>query len=711
MKTTPLGDRHNGKNTCLIREDDGREYIYKPRSAQTERAWSRFLSRLSDAGLVLLPKCVEILSENGSEHTEAIVRHRETDEAGLYRYWQRCGTLVFLTYLLGSTDLHNENLIAHGEYPVLVDLETLMNGTVQNTVSDGTLLESVFQSHLLPHFVGGADNGGLTGTGGKNLPLCEGKPVSACQYLDELRSGFETAYRFALSHRALLKEALSEFSGCTFRTLLRPTTVYFKMLHNLQLIPEEERPALADSYLRRAYTHGGDAPLSDGEAKQLQAETDALLAQDIPLFYADADGTALFCAGKKVREDFFRLSAMDAAKQRLLGLNETDLEKQKKLITAAINALMPLPQRSETPWVDWTEKIGTALEANALPAHKSDYVHLINQGNYTMFCSVGFGAYYGLCGLLCCYAAFYAKTGEMRWRSCLVQGLTQLETDCIVPAYIVPLSDEACSLHDGLGGMIAALLHVAELTGERRAYDDAVALAEKLDAADIGKCTSDLLGGAAGICLPLPKLPKNIAGPIAEALLPILIKSESTLTGAAHGAAGHALALGALQTALGTDAADEKILALLHWEDEQYVYEKRNWKDLRDKDNVGYMRGWCNGAPGIGMCRKQLLSYTKNEEILNICREDIRRAQELLMPPLPYNTATLCCGEAARLMAASCLGIKVPHTLSRIVRADAPELFHPMNTADAAIGLMQGLAGIGYALAMEGDERSGGMLL
>jgi lantibiotic modifying enzyme len=40
------------------------------------------------------------------------------------RYYQRAGQLLCLLYVLGANDCHNENLIACGEYPVLVDLET-----------------------------------------------------------------------------------------------------------------------------------------------------------------------------------------------------------------------------------------------------------------------------------------------------------------------------------------------------------------------------------------------------------------------------------------------------------------------------------------------------------------------------------------------------------------------------------------------------------
>jgi lantibiotic modifying enzyme len=43
------------------------------------------------------------------------------------RYYQRAGQLLCLLYVLGANDCHNENLIACGEHPVLVDLETLMH--------------------------------------------------------------------------------------------------------------------------------------------------------------------------------------------------------------------------------------------------------------------------------------------------------------------------------------------------------------------------------------------------------------------------------------------------------------------------------------------------------------------------------------------------------------------------------------------------------
>ena len=36
------------------------------------------------------------------------------------------GIIICVNYILRTNDLHYENIIAHGEFPVIVDLETIM---------------------------------------------------------------------------------------------------------------------------------------------------------------------------------------------------------------------------------------------------------------------------------------------------------------------------------------------------------------------------------------------------------------------------------------------------------------------------------------------------------------------------------------------------------------------------------------------------------
>lgn len=40
-------------------------------------------------------------------------------------FYIRAGVLAAAAYILGIGDLHYENIIAHGEFPVIVDVETL----------------------------------------------------------------------------------------------------------------------------------------------------------------------------------------------------------------------------------------------------------------------------------------------------------------------------------------------------------------------------------------------------------------------------------------------------------------------------------------------------------------------------------------------------------------------------------------------------------
>ena len=196
--------------------------------------------------------------------------------------------------------------------------------------------------------------------------------------------------------------------------------------------------------------------------------------------------------------------------------------------------------------------------------------------------------------------------------------------------------------------------------------------------------------------------------------MPEMMTANTPLTGAAHGKAGLALALGALQYTLNTDEADGRILELLKEEDQLYDHENNNWPDLRREDKRGFMSGWCSGAPGIGMYRKKLMEYTRNEEILEICQRDIELVSAYLCNCKESKRDTLCCGNASKLMAASNLGVRLPvlrRMLPRSAYPDAPRLYHMVNTGDHNIGLMQGMTGVAYALSMADQNISGEMLL
>ncbi len=715
MMENALGDLHLGKFTYKTAYDT----VYKPRNARTEHAWQAFLNELKNEGLKHLPGAVFVVQESNNDHSEQCVFNLETSLEHLPEYYRCCGCLLCLTWLLRSTDLHEENLIASSDIPVLVDLETLLTGVMEREPEQNSLSlsGSVTNTHLLPSFDGMEDDSGFSGINGKNRPIVNGKPICIVDYVPQLLEGFEETYRFILLHKENVERKLQLFNRCNFRVILRPTSTYASILSFINSLPEQERRTVANELLRRAYEKDIDPERINKAADILDSETYALTQNWIPLFHTHGDSVSLFCDGRQlglirgeqiVMDDFFRLSPVDSAKTKIHKMDELELRKQKAIIRTVYYSKEKLSETTE--YTDWNAALIRKLQSEQIPNLPSSYIHLSGLGGKGVWTSVGFSLYGGGAGILCALAAMNQEENS------LFQRIHQdLERYVLQSPIKLRLNANACALGHGVAGIIAGLYHVSELTGNNQYLDEAYALLEKYEEEVVPGTEIDILSGLAGLCLQLPKMLGEKSKRLARILMPEMIKANTKLTGAGHGKAGLALALGALQYTLGTDEADKFILKLLLEEDALLVHERNNWPDLRDERRAGFMGGWCSGAPGIGMYRKKLMEYTSSLEILDICRRDVSITKAYLEEHTnkELRRDTLCCGNAARLMTASYLGVEMlelKKSITRSVDPASPKLFHLVNTADHQVSLMQGASGVGYALAMYGDEKSGGML-
>src|ERR1035437_7102297 len=123
--TMEMGDDHaHGRSVALV-ELEGARVIYKPRSQRTIAAlrvwavqvspdlpWGQFFPEVLDRGKYAW--CAHVSNDPCN------------DKGGLERYYENFGHLLALTHVIGATDLHSENVIANGEWPVVVDGETLL---------------------------------------------------------------------------------------------------------------------------------------------------------------------------------------------------------------------------------------------------------------------------------------------------------------------------------------------------------------------------------------------------------------------------------------------------------------------------------------------------------------------------------------------------------------------------------------------------------
>ena len=72
-------------------------------------------------------KSLKVINRSDYGWVEFVEQRPCLNQQEANHYFQRAGVTACLLYLLNGTDCHYENLIAHGEYPVLIDLETLMH--------------------------------------------------------------------------------------------------------------------------------------------------------------------------------------------------------------------------------------------------------------------------------------------------------------------------------------------------------------------------------------------------------------------------------------------------------------------------------------------------------------------------------------------------------------------------------------------------------
>ena len=132
---TGLSDPHRGHATvvdCTFVDATGvpTHLIYKPRDISTEVSFAAVCEDLAEHGidsgaaLRMLPR--------GSYRWVEKVEPRptvSTEDADIY--FRRAGALVALLFALGATDIHGENVVAHGSRPVVIDAETIMQPSMR----------------------------------------------------------------------------------------------------------------------------------------------------------------------------------------------------------------------------------------------------------------------------------------------------------------------------------------------------------------------------------------------------------------------------------------------------------------------------------------------------------------------------------------------------------------------------------------------------
>ncbi|QSQ20782.1 type 2 lantipeptide synthetase LanM family protein [Pyxidicoccus parkwayensis] len=377
--TLGAGDSHRGGQAVARLDLAYGTVMYKPRSVQVDSALESVLERIFDGTLdserIRVPR---VLARDGYGWTE-FVEHRYCDgDAELSRFYRNLGHWLAVMRLVGGTDLHSENLVAHGPVPVVVDAESLFapdppvppsqRGQAVDAAAE-LIRRTVLRTGLLPVRSSGLLMAGLDisaagalpeqqpkvpvptivdgGTSAARLGMTEieldvaknhpsPKPVLSL-YWDEVVGGFKDLTERLRRMDASVGAAslLSPFAGCEVRRVRRPTQAYVEVIrmlwHPASLHDEPTAMTRARDILRRNAEVTPGAPT---EPSLLEQEVTDMLAGDVPFFTAHVDEALITETVAGWRSADFSLEEMTI---------------QGTLVTAYLNELAPQPRDKVPP--------------------------------------------------------------------------------------------------------------------------------------------------------------------------------------------------------------------------------------------------------------------------------------------------------------------------------------------------------------------------
>ena len=376
------GDTHRGgRSVAKVELDNGTILYYKPHSLDKNIKYQELYNYLCRKTGISC-RTVQYLSHDSYGWEEKIENIPCKNESEVEHYYFRMGIHLFLGYALGATDLHGENIIAHGEYPVIIDMETYPGYLKQQSEKDGSSVEekinksteiklanSVIHTGMLPVLTWGRGNSRVLisamGTEEKiktpfKLPVVkddktsdihiEYEPVemqikecivrlndqviNAADYTECIIRGFCRAYMVAMADKKV-EVMLSGFFDGRSRVVLRHTQQYAMYLmasfHPDYMKSRECRKALLNVIHK------------EGESSFMKEihdyEIESLLEMDIPCFEIDANSRSVYDGNGGEHKEYLPCTPYESWRMHMKQMSYSDMECQCDYIRLSMEML------------------------------------------------------------------------------------------------------------------------------------------------------------------------------------------------------------------------------------------------------------------------------------------------------------------------------------------------------------------------------------
>lgn len=278
-----LSDPHNRGRTVILLQFAAGSVIYKPRPGDGEWEWSSLLHGMNALSFHPRLRAARVLRRNGYCWMERMESLPCKDKPAARRFYRRMGGTIGAAYLLRAADCHRENIIASGEYPVLVDAEALWHLPLETTAQ--TPVDLLYGTGFLPSSNRRSlqSRSSVLGhkTTGQHVPRIRAKALSAAQYNREIIDGFRRAWRCVLrtrNRRVAFVRRLRRICSRKRRWIYRPTEKYAAIAR------ASIQPAAVRSGIERELLIARLCSRRTVTSAVIHAEVDALKRLDIPYF-------------------------------------------------------------------------------------------------------------------------------------------------------------------------------------------------------------------------------------------------------------------------------------------------------------------------------------------------------------------------------------------------------------------------------------------
>lgn len=751
------GDSHSkGKTVIIVTLNQTKKLAFKFKDLRVGKRFNNFLKKVEEHSEFSFYKVKRIYGESFT--FEEFIEFKEcTNEKEAREFYKGFGHLIALSYILQANDLHFENIIAHGKFPVIIDIETLIQneppielGTDAYGKFKYSATDSVVNTGLVPTLLfqervakDGDEKKGIQfsalsgGTqklpfkvlkltnlnsenmkyeyqdhvleGALNIPSIGGVQLNFEEYSEMIVEGFTTFLQFVIQNKYTLAKWIELlFNDCLVRNVIKATQRYADMLDF------STHPSCMTDYIEREKLFENIWAYPYKDMRAIPFEVEDLLNHDIPIFFNNTGTKDLITSDGSIISDYYVEKPIERVVNKIKDFTEKELQHQLNLLTLSLGlydgemGTLEIPstkeKTSEKTALSKAIAIGDFLLDRAIWGENKKTVtwQKLQADSYDNWSNsaVYYGLYEGLQGI---YLFFY-NLNKIKPNKSYQEVIYALNNYLFKENPFKPTNTDMFS---GLGSILYLYTQLYKDSKNALHLDKAKIMVEDLiECMNNSELQPDWVGGLAGFLKVLVELYKATTDDFylksADQVAKKIDISEIKVGGFAHGYSGILTALDSFAQVAGyTDIIKEKMQQALLKERETFNEQNQVWLDLREGEIQG-KHFWCHGSAGIGINRLNLLNSTIQDELM--IDEVIIAVNNILNNKL--NNDSLCHGNYGNIefLMQFYESNYADKELKRRIRQYKEQLLKDSNykilglNNMPSVTLFDGLSGVGYEL-------------